>query len=180
MAEGGIPNRLNIEAHNEGEGFSMAEQSTEEPLQKRFAMVSGDGDESYSKNSELQASWVSEGLLTQQQQDTFRFPSYHRATEDLREVIASCTSLFSVLTAELHEHEKNVNRLFPTSKPSEIAKKIMTTYEAFLNSIFEAHVGNEVTEIFWKRYEKLAEKKVVSGQDLNGLSGVWVVSLIRK
>ncbi|CAM6115273.1 unnamed protein product [Calypogeia fissa] len=387
MAEEGIPNRLNLEAHNEGEGLSMAEQSTEEPRQNRFAMVSGDGDDSYSKNSELQASYVSEarqaalsealervtlpsegrpvivadlgsssgpnainsvvliveklrhrlpqnaefqaffndlpltdfnalfqnicndprtknvfasgvpgsfygrlfpqssvhvfhtasslhwlseiphsvlkdfsadggvnpptkyppsllamqapwkeqaaldlknfllaraaelvpggllfmlfggrlpsepkdpaskfwvdlheifndlvreGLLTQQRQDTFRIPVYHRVTEDLRNAIASCTSLFSVLTAELHEHEADVNIAFPNSKPSEMAKKMMTMHKAVFNSIFEAHVGKEVTEIFWQRYEIEMEKKLISGQDLKKLSGIWVVSLIRK
>ncbi|CAM6119652.1 unnamed protein product [Calypogeia fissa] len=388
MAEEGIPNGLNLEAHNGGEGLSMAEQSLEEPLQKRFAMVSGDGDESYSKNSEFQASffsevrqaalsealervtlpsegrpvivadlgsssgpnavntvlliveklrhrlpqnaefqaffndlpstdfntlfqhicndprmknvfasgvpgsfhgrlfpqssvhvfhtasslhWLSEiphsvlskdfsadgranpptkhppsllamqaplkeqaaldlknfllaraaelvpggllfmlfggrllserknpvdgfwvdlhevfnglvreGLLTQQQQDTFRIPVYHRVTEDLRDAIASCTSLFSVLTAELHEHESDVNTLFPTSTPSEMAKKMMTMHRAVVNSIIEAHVGKELTEIFWQRYEIEMEKKLISGQDLKKLSGAWVVSLIRK
>ncbi|CAM6098413.1 unnamed protein product [Calypogeia fissa] len=138
------------------------------------------GDKLWVELHEIFSDLVQEGLLTQQQQDTFRFPVYHRRTEDLREAIASCTSLFSVLTAKMHEHENNVNKLFPTSKPSEIAKKIMTSHKAVFNSIFEAHIGKEVTEIFWKRYEKLAEKKVISGQDLNNLSGVWVVSLIRK
>ncbi|CAM6117406.1 unnamed protein product [Calypogeia fissa] len=388
MGEEGIPNGLNLEAHNEGEGLSMAEQSTEEPLQKRFAMVSGDGDESYSKNSEIQASYVSEvrqaalsealervtlpsegrpvivadlgsssgpnavnnvvliveklrhrlpqnaefqaffndlpstdfntlfqhvcndprtknvfasgvpgsfygrlfpqssvhvfhtasslhwlseiphsvlfkdfsadgranpptkhppsllamqaplkeqaaldlknfllargaelvpggllfmlfggrlpsepkdpvdkfwvhlheifndlvreGLITQQQQDTFRIPVYHRVTEELRDAIASCTSLFSVLTAELHEYQADVKRLFPSSKPSDMAKKMMTMLKAVFDSIFEAHVGKEVTEIFWQRYEIEMEKKLISGQDLKKLSGIWVVCLIRK
>ncbi|CAM6115157.1 unnamed protein product [Calypogeia fissa] len=123
---------------------------------------------------------VAEGLLTQQQQDTFRIPIYYRGMEDLTEAVASCASLFSVLTAKFHKLENTIPDFLPNSKPSELPKNLTCIQKAVLNSLIEAHVGKELTKIIWQRYEKVVAKKLNNPQDLKIVVGIWIVSLICK
>lgn len=122
-----------------------------------------------------------QGLVTEQQRDTFNIPVYHRGIEDLREALTSCASLFSVLTVKLHRVEISGVELFATSNSSEVSKKMVGMHKAVFNNVFEAFLGKELTQVIWQRYEKLVEKKIIrSPQDLKIGSSVWIVSLIRK
>lgn len=106
---------------------------------------------------------------------------YDRGIEDIREVMACCESLFTVLTVKLNQLDISAIDLFGTSYTPDLAKRIMGMHKAVFDTILVSSVGKDVSEIIWQRYQKLVEKRIgTRPQDQRVTNTIWIVSLIRK
>lgn len=125
---------------------------------------------------------IAEGLLTEEQRDSFNFPVYLRNVEDLREAVASCGSLFHVLRVEQHRIERNLMELWATSDSKVLAKKAKSMYKSLFSVLLEAHVGKKAAEVVAERFEILMEKKIREGSlpYSTSIVSTCVVSLIRQ
>lgn len=120
-----------------------------------------------------------QGFITEEQLDTFNLPFYMRSIEDVKEAIASCGSLFGVLTTKLHTFDTAPHDAYETviSEPKDLSRNMGFVYKAVLNGLVEAHVGKEAAELIWQRYLELLEKRVKMGKPTHA---VCIVALIRK
>lgn len=131
--------------------------------------------------NEICSELIGEGLLTEHQRDTFNFPVYMRDTEDLQEAVASCDSLYHVLTAEQRRSELSALEVFATSDATDLSRKLTAAVQALVNILLEDHVGKKVTEVIWQRYEKkVSEFLGITIQNPTIVDTVSLVSLIRK
>ncbi|CAM6099649.1 unnamed protein product [Calypogeia fissa] len=133
--------------------------------------------------SEVWSALVAEGSITEEQLDTFNLPCYMRSIEDIKEALASCSSLFDVLTAKVHTFDGTTPHSFvddsehTLSELEVLSRKTVLVYKAVINAFVEAHVGKETAELMWLRYLELIEKKMKLGKLVAPLC---IVALIRK
>lgn len=159
--------------------FSTFGRSTSEPNEPTLDYYyHGAGD-----LTEAMRSLVAEGILTEDQLDTFNIPFYVRSIADVEEAIASYDSSFDVLSTKLHTEMVHPSQVYGGSTDMTIlAQKLVGALRAVMGNLVEAKVGKEIAELVWQRHEKSCMKwfMTTTKDDIQWAIRVCVVSLIRK
>ncbi|CAM6116309.1 unnamed protein product [Calypogeia fissa] len=124
--------------------------------------------------NEILLDLVAEGLVTEQQLDTFNLPLYHRSREDIIEALESCGPMFKVEMIKLQRAD--FSEAFSGGMAAmHISKKLSAMFKAILNPMVSGHFGINAADVIWQRYEKLVEKKSGTRSETNTICSLGVV-----
>ncbi|CAM6083289.1 unnamed protein product [Calypogeia fissa] len=123
---------------------------------------------------EILTDLIAEGLVSEEQLDTFNIPVYHRTREDLTNALEACGSTLKVEVMKLHKVD--FSEAFAGMDACSISKKLKAMFKAAMSTLVEGHFGTSLADVIWQRYYKLIQKK--SGTRPEILT-VWIVGLIR-
>ncbi|CAM6128052.1 unnamed protein product [Calypogeia fissa] len=107
---------------------------------------------------EILSDLVAEGLLTEEQHDTFNIPVYQRSIDDIKEALECCGSMFNLVITKMHKF--NIAEGLETTDATDRAKQLKGAYKAVYNSKVEAQFGKTVADVIWQRYENMLVKKL--------------------
>ncbi|CAM6126261.1 unnamed protein product [Calypogeia fissa] len=136
-----------------------------------------DGDMVYNFQldlDEILSGLVAEGLVTEEQLDSFNIPLYHRSADDVREALTCCGSMFNLERMEMHRGD--FKKAFAAEDATVLPARLKDTFKAIFNPLLEGHFGMNVADVIWKRHEKLVKNRIGSRPEFLKL---WVVVLTR-
>lgn len=120
-----------------------------------------------------------QGLLSEEQRDSFNFPYYHRSLEEVNEAVESFGDAFRVLAMKMENAGKTVNEFFPDVPDEELGIKHALLYRGGVTSLLDSYLTKTVADIFWQRFERSAQKRLSANRDRKINYSMCILSLIK-
>ncbi|XP_077234492.1 gibberellic acid methyltransferase 2-like [Tasmannia lanceolata] len=123
---------------------------------------------------------LNEGLIDEEKRDTFNIPAYMRSIDEVKAAFDQCNG-FKIQILEHHkiaEHSKEKQEEW-IRDPVSYGQFKANLVRATMKSIFEAHLGPDLSEELFKRFERRAAGDI-NMLDKTSFYGVIVVCAIRK
>ncbi|KAL3690312.1 hypothetical protein R1sor_016621 [Riccia sorocarpa] len=120
---------------------------------------------------------ISEGLMEASLRESYQSPRYFHHLKDVEEIMGDYSSLFEI-------HHQEVVPFFtypPGLTAGQQSARYSSLHRGVFNNILVGHFGEEITEMFWKRYEEktsrgFSDGTIVDSEDSTFLFLVLVAS----